>query len=363
MLIYIFVYAASSIFCELGFRQRRKFFSLLLLGIAVVVPALIAGARDITMGTDRLVYGDDVFRDVCQSADLFHLETRWTGWIETGYVYFTYAVSLITHQVSHYYFFLSLVENVFVVLSIRLFGFRRYAGLAYLTFLFMFFQPAFNMIRQALALSLLLYATALYVNKKKIWSVVFFGLAYSIHHSSIIFLVFPLLDYFNNKYHNMKTYIIEGVVILIVCTIAGRLLDAFAPVLDISVGRYRQYFTATGSSSFSVTEFLLAMMFAGIVFINRSRLNENKMYLPLSIGVIGIPLSQIGAFGGDFISRVSTFFLWLQIPCFAAVVSVSSKKKTTLRYIVLYLVMYWFYHYIYMGWNHTYPYSSQILGF
>lgn len=357
-MIYFITYIISAIFCEVGFRERRRVLSFVFLGLAIVIPAFIAGARDVTIGTDRLVYGDSLFNDVCKSSSLLKLESRWEGWVEQGFIYFNYLVSMVTKTYFGYYFILSLTENLFVVLSLKELRISKYAGLSYMCFLFLFFQPAMNMIRQALALSVLLYASMCLFNKKRILAVTLFAIAFSLHHSSVVFLTFPLLLYFANKYQSLKVYFLMGVVVLCLCAVAGKMISLFAPFLDIEAGRYDRYFTASGGKYLNFTELSFALLLVPPA-ISLFRMKSLLQRLFVAIVLINVPLSQVSCVGGTYVSRVTTYFMWMLIPFFAFVSDLPPRRKIWFLLSLLYAVGYWYYHYIYLGWNQTYPYLWQ----
>ena len=67
-------------------------------------------------------------------------------------------------------------------------------------------------------------------------------------------------------------------------------------------------------------------------------------------------------FGGDYIGRLIILFNWLMVPAYAIVMRVSKKKGIVALGLIAYMLSFWYYHYIYMGWHQTFPYTSAILG-
>ena len=363
-MIYLLTFAISSFLCEAGFRERNRKVFCILVGLALFLPAFLAGARDITIGTDRLVYGDDLFYDVQKSQDFLHLDSKWTGWIETGYVYLNYFVGKIYPDVQFFYFVLSFIEGLCVVLTLHFLKVKKYAGLAYALYLFVLFQPALNALRQCLSVAVLLLGVTLLLKNRKFLGVFLWLLALSFHNSAVIGLFIPFIMLFLRRYHGMKSCILMSAIMLAVLACGDMLVNTFAPILNMEASRYSHYFDKSDVTGFSNTEMCFALFQAVFIFLNYKRFRGNSLTLNffVFVSVASIPLSEILMFGGDYIGRLIILFNWLMVPAYAIVMRVSKKKGIVALGLIAYMLSFWYYHYIYMGWHQTFPYTSAILG-
>lgn len=362
-MIYFVVFIISSFLCEQGFAKKKLSF-FILTSLAVLIPAILAGVRDVSIGTDRLVYGDELFYDVMNSQDLLHLDDIWTGWIEPGYIYLNVLVGKIYPSVNFFYFVLSLIQGVCVLTALKVLNVKKYAGFAYGAYLFLFFQPALNLLRQSLAVSVSLLCVAFMIKNKKLLAGIAFFLAMSFHNSAIIILLIMVVVLVLSKIHSLQAYAIMSVSILGFLAWGGWFVDRFAPILNIEASRYSDYFAVSEVTGFSNTEMVFALLQGFFIFLNYKKFRGNSLTLNffVFVSVASIPLSQVLMFGGDYVGRLIVLFNWLMIPMYAIVLRLSERKKTVLAGLSLYVLSFWFYHYIYLGWNQTYPYTSAILG-
>jgi len=362
-MIYFVTYVISAFFCEFGFKKNERL-TFILISLALLLPAVLAGVRDDTIGTDRLVYGDLLFYDVLDSQDLFHLDDIWTGWIEPGYIYLNVLAGKIYPSVNFFYFILSLIQGACVLAALKVLNIRKYAGFAYGAYLFLFFQPALNLLRQSLAVSVSLLCVALMIKNKRVLAGIAFLLAMSFHNSAIIIFPIMVIVLVLKKIHSLKVYAVVSMVILGFLAWGGWFVDRFAPILNIEASRYSDYFAASEVTGFSNTEMVFALLQGLFIFLNYKKFRGNSLTLNffVFVSVASIPLSQVLMFGGDYVGRLIVLFNWLMIPMYAIVLRLSDRKKTVLAGLSLYVLSFWFYHYIYLGWNQTYPYTSAILG-
>lgn len=362
-MIYFVTYVISAVLCELGFKKNERA-AIFVIATALFLPAFLAGVRDDTIGTDRLVYGDALFEDVLNSQDLFHLDDVWTGWIEPGYIYLNVLVGRIYPSVNFFYFVLSFIQSACVLAAFKVLNIRKYAGFAYAAYLFLFFQPSLNLLRQSLSVSVSLLCVALLIKNKKWLAGITFLLAMSFHNSAIIVLLIPLIMLFILKFHSLKAYVFVSLSILFFLAWGGWFVDKFAPILNMEASRYSDYFASSDVTGFSNTEMVFALFQGFFIFLNYKKFRGNSLTLNffVFVSVASIPLSQVLMFGGDYVGRLIVLFNWMMLPMYAIVVRLSERKKVVLTGLSAYVLSYWYFHYIYLGWNQTYPYASSIMG-
>ena len=365
-MLYFVLYILSSLFCEFGIRCKQRFFGTICCAIAVFAPAFFAGMRDYSIGVDRSVYGDALFLDVAKSQDFFHLETRWENWIEKGYIYFNFVVAQISKNVEFFYFCLAAIICSLVLIALINSGYRKYVGVGYAAYLFLFFQPSLNMMRQSLAAALVLVAISFLFKEKILQFFLICGVAFSMHHSAMISLSFFLLYYLMKTETKLRMLFFYSLVIFVCMCGAGLFVDVFFPFINMDASRYSVYFESSQTSmhSFNFSGFCLASLIAFVAFTNWEKIffqyGQKKFLLVFALA--GVLFSQIGFFGGEYVSRIVVYFNWSLVLLFPAIVSVSKRKKITISLLLAYSISFWLYYFIVKGFNQTYPYTSQILG-
>lgn len=365
-MIYFVTYSIAAACSEVGFRLRQKKIAVILIVLSLLIPALLAGLRDVTIGVDRLVYADSLFYDVVKSSDFSHMESRWEGWIETGYIWLNFFVSRLSSRIEFFYFVHAFIINTCVLISLKNMRMGKYVGLTYGIYLFLFFQPSFNSVRQSLAASLILLSLSFFLSKKNLLSLFFFLLAFFMHHSAILAVSFLGIYFFSRRKESLKEYIFIDLGVFFFLIFGGVIINVFAPYLNVEIGRYDSYFakSADSISTFNMSLFCLNMLLYVPVYKNWKTLVEyDKKNSILIVCVLGLVLfSQIGLFGGQFIGRVVTYFYWTLLLLIPQILNYGKKKNLSMFVFCSYSVLYWWYYFIFLGFNQTYPYKSQLLG-
>ena len=365
-MIYITSFILSSLMMEFGFRIKRKWISSVFIFLALGIPALIAGLRDSTIGVDRLVYGDDLFIDVLKSSSFLHMESRWEDWIEPGYIWFNYIIGSIFPSLEFFYFCLSFVMGLCVILAFKNLNITRFVGFAYATYLVWFFCPALNMMRQSLASAIGLYSISFLLKKNYLRYALLFLLAFSMHTSSVILLFYPFVLYILNleffKTHILKKQILLSFFVFLCFGCADSIMALF-PFLFTDPSRYEQYFSG-GSGEVYLYPLFFASFICCLVLLNRKIINKEcyGKFLVFS-AILYVFNSQLGLFGGEYIGRIAKFHQWVVLFAIPFLFRINKYKLAMMLALTLFLLFYWCYNFVLKGYDCVYPYSSKILGF
>lgn len=186
------------------------------------------------------------------------------------------------------------------------------------------------------------------------------------HHSAIIAIFFFVLYYLMKKETKSKMLFIYSLAIFVCMCGADVLINIFFPFFNIEASRYAIYFESSQTSmqSFNISGFCLALLLALVAFNNWKgvffQYRQKKSLIVLALA--SVLFSQIGFFGGEYVSRIVVYFNWSLVLLFPALVSVSKRKIIMIGLLFVYFISFWFYYFIVKGFNQTYPYTSQILG-
>lgn len=183
-------------------RNVNYFFALL----AIIPPAMIAGFRDYSIGTDTLAYVIPRFNQIATLRSFEMLINTISK--DIGYYYVDYIISRFTKD-PHIYLFIvhfSMYTIVFIALhSIS----KKILWFGWVIYMLCFFNQSLNIARQslALALSILAFSMLLKGNYKK--SLIVTILLLTFHNSAFIFLIIFLIVYMTDKYYTLldKTWV------------------------------------------------------------------------------------------------------------------------------------------------------------
>ncbi|MGM9849288.1 MAG: EpsG family protein [Bacilli bacterium] len=199
MLIYISMFIIEYILCKLYVRLKDNNKLLILLGLIIVlIPSIIAGLRDYTVGTDIKVYGEYMYHMSLKASIFNFLQAM--NYMDILYLLTTYIISNIFHNLSVLLFVIQFL-NCFVVFKAVKKLDRNEIPIAYFIYLTTLYFRQLNLLRQGLALSLCILAFS-YLSKennnRKYFKYTI--LAIFFHSSAII----SLLIYFIYKKYNQK---------------------------------------------------------------------------------------------------------------------------------------------------------------
>jgi len=192
---------------------------------------LLSALRYPKEGTDTVVYLD-MFSAFSYGYPTF-IGNPYFGLFEPGFLLVSKCISLITSNFQLYL----LIFNVFFVYSCTTFIKSNSKSIWLSVFLFLgmgFFDQTMNVLRQFLALSIILWSYKYLLEKRKIQFVILVILASSFHLSAIIFIFAIFLD----KLSLNKTTILIYIIVLITCFLfSGRIIQY---ILN-NTGLYGQY--------------------------------------------------------------------------------------------------------------------------
>ena len=197
MVPYLITFLISILLCgcaELAMKHSRAG-GILLLGVAVLPPVFLAGARDFTVGTDIRAYGNYVFTYARFSSNPITFMWRKSD-IEPFYKGLAAFVSRFTDNPHWFYFATALV--ICGCIMGGLYHYRRFCSitLSWACFLFLFYGDTLNTMRQCLALAVVFWSFPFFLRKKYILYALFQVVAILFHTTASIALLFPLLYLF-----------------------------------------------------------------------------------------------------------------------------------------------------------------------
>jgi len=373
-MIYYLVCFSLSLFL-LWFGQKIRHgqcepFRWLIYGIALLIPTTLAGVRDLSVGTDVLHYAYPIFKEAHVIPHIEGFSITYDGWIGTGYLWLNFALSRVTSNFNVVLFVIMLIEIIFVFLAIYQWRDRFPIWLGMLVFYTFFFNLSFNIMRQCLALSIAFFGIKYVFERKFLLFAFWVFLGYLFHSSALIVLIYYPLFLYANKYTSRKSILLLSATFLSLVIFSNQIfipllyhLSGIIPRVDV----FARYLAYMDKDSSGYKNFIYFSLLVVLFLYKRNIILRNFQDIGhfLEIVIITTAISQLMTFvAGEWANRFIIVPNWLL--CFSIPVVFYSYIKTFPRAIInlaviFYCFFYWFYIFIYLGFNETKDYSSSIL--
>lgn len=329
------IYVSLLVFVVLFSNQAQRTKNKTYLWLIVLSLTFIAGCRAVTVGKDTANY-----------VRIFsHLGKNMWAWdnLEIGFRFFSYAFLEIFNDYTLLLLFYAFVTNALIIL--RLWDFRKISSFPwmvacyYLSFYFM----TMNIMRNFFAISIVFYATRYLERKSYLRFLCFVGVASLFHKSSLLGIVFIMLDVFQWRYLNRKQKVFIGAMFFLLPVVIYFIFQVMAG--------YGHYFeTANISIGFMLITKLALYLFGLFLFYkikpNKEEYNERierDMYSIKSVKIyypLGILLTSLG-YIFSYMDRIGLPFYLFECVYFGMLVKIT-KGKQIFRIVLSLLLLYIF---------------------
>lgn len=378
MAIYFIAFILSILLAVLTKYIVDKRLVLLINVIAILPPAIVAGVRDLSIGTDISNYGWFNFDAATHFSNLFdYIEyIRLNNKVEMGYSVLNFVVSRFTSSVNVFLFVLNFLTLLFVVLA--LYQLRNkipiYYGLIiyYLTA----WGTSLNVMRQSLAAAIVLFAICMYVKNNKIIPFFLFTLiAISIHQTAIIavavFIIY-VLSSDNIKMIHIVAIAILGFVLYIVLNPNNGYIITIMRNIPI-LGKYYAIFTQHGLGYISsgggmsiksiliqVLPALLALL-ALIRYKTKQVTDDGKIIVFSIIMLILTIIFELININSGVLARLGMYFSVMQVITISFAIYKNKNERLLWGSLIFIAALFAFIVTLKSGSGEIYPYTSQLL--
>lgn len=328
----------------------------MLMFLLVLIPSLIVGLR-YNVGTDYHTYcqmydnikGINIIDFFFKYIEIFDVEP--TFYLLCRFVFLTF------NNVKMLFFICYFITFSIVIVSItRLIEKEDYIFSVFIYFL-MYFAPSLNIVRQSMAISFVLLAYSFYLNrdyKKYIFLII---VAFLIHKTAIIFLLFFfMIDTKSKKFNELRKIIfyilIVGSPIFIKFILS---IGTHIPILNDYMNKYEVAFDGGG---IGFLLFILPVLVPVIYFGKDKYLKESKNLCLFNMYLLQIPLMYLGYFM-PWAVRMADYpriFEIILVPALIKSIENDNTKKVLTFYFIGFYLFYFYYFYIYLGNNQILPY-------
>jgi len=356
-MIYLFTFALSllaAFFAANSKSEIRYVWALL----AVLLPAILAGVRDESVGTDTSAYMGVIFEKAQEEGMAMQRSSAFG--VEWGFIFTALLIVNFFGDLHWYYFFTAFLTCGFAFAA--LFKERRRYPLCvcYAFYLLVFFPMAFSMIRQSLAMSIVFFASFYALDKKWKSFTALVLIAFFFHTSAIFALVIPFVSKFVKK-AGLSRILLFLAIAFIAILFAPKIL----PLLKGTI--FNKYANYVGRETNFSLFFLVPTFYFFLLFNFYARI---KKFFPISLitACVGFSfiLNILGALVFDQASRLSLYFQMFMIHASAIFVLWSSKYRANNRlvasaFIIGFAVVHFLLSIVVMKHHYIYPYTSEIL--
>lgn len=377
---YLIAFAFSACFFELGKNietsRYGKYWAAIFYSLGVLTLCVVAGARDLNVGTDTAGYGIFLFNQGVDSVSFqdFTAAIDDSPWdVAPLFALYVFAVIKLFGSQFVYFFAIELAIVVPIVLVARR-GCNRYMGIVMLLYMLTSFIPSLNMMRQSVAIGLVLLSTIEFMDGRFVLAAVCELAATQVHTSALMGLSFWILILFFFKRGGQsgvwlrRNLFIQRIGLLTLFTILSLIffeeISAFFSGND-SVGRLFLYGTHSRNGyGMSELAYLTALMVGSILLFVQAR-KGNDFYPFCYMVMLSVSLPFYVLSGIDTtIGRMMEYCVIFVIPFVCYFLSNQNRPffQPGIWCIVGACAFRFFFCFVYKGFNEAIPYVSTILG-
>lgn len=365
-MIYLITFFSSYLFLvlsEIKLKNCSKYVKQLLIVIGIAIPVILAAARSMNVGTDVKVYGYSVFNTAVKStrfSDMNYLR----GWyqIELGYRAINFIISRFTDNLFWILGAIQLFINILVYQALKYFKnhvcteFRISWGM--LIFYLLFYNETLNLMRQSMALAIVLFTFRYIYQNKPVRYFIGVVLAMQFHVTAIVALLFYPLYYLIVIKDKKK--LLYGIVTG--CLVSGTVLPRIIVVVIQSglLGEKFNRYLSLGEGAFSLTQMIIRIPFVILLFYfsRKRRLEGQNTNYWMAVLLLDFAFAELRS-SLTPLYRISLYFSWFKMQAYYDIVRGS--RRCNQKYIqwgmITFFLVLWWYQNVYMGNNGTYPYS------
>ncbi|HIS17042.1 EpsG family protein [Ligilactobacillus salivarius] len=374
MIIYIVCFIFSLIFSYGYEKSNIK----LLMAISLFFPVAIAAFRADIIGTDVQVYARQLYNIAINSKNFDEfLNMKWYAiWrfkevseFELGYTILVY----LSAKLKSFAFLLGCTQFLTIFplyLSLNRYK-NRYKYIVTIglsIYYLLFFNMSLNMMRQWIAMTMIMLAYVHLKDSKYVQSTIIFIIAVLFHRTAIIglgvLITYVLLRKnkreiflkFSTKRYNLNIVIFITIMTLLITTV---LSNSFRMMLTnlLGLSDYSTYVNGTVAISINQIYTDIPVLLLFLMIWKRRKNIEDYTFLTFCVfsNIVLSQLSSVMAYSSRIVLYISVFKM-LIVPIYLNNLQGRLKKIITLILILLFYSIYWYYTYVIKGTDATVPY-------
>ena len=343
---------------SLANRSKKKFKRRMALVFAIAIPSLVAGLRGASVGGDTSMYIREYY-----SPGSWLFGTGFTRTFELGYSLlrdFIFRLGL-PHQVM--FFIMQGATISFLYAATREEKDQIDVKVAMFVYMFDAYFQSFNMMRQALAVAIVIYAYTQIVKDKYIRGVLFILCALLFHQTAIVcFLVVFVILILKSKH--AKIYICVGATLAILLLANNTLTQRVAIIL---LGEKAIWYTTISNTGSHLWVYIIKItpIILLIIFVIKNANKNDRILTYCGLALVGYLIAAYGNFVATDAQRIALYISRTDAIVFGYAVNrkLMITKKSSFRqkhikyFIYAYFIVMYLYNYFYVGVSEIVPYA------
>ena len=361
MTIYLITFALSIFFYAFAIRLEQKWASAFFLSFSILIPAAVAGLRDLTVGTDLGGYGIRIWNYAICSETLNSLLSNQDS--EILYLTLNFVVSRYTTDIHWFLFIHEFIIMTLIVLSALRCKEKFNSEFVLMFMLFYLYCISFNLMRQSIAIVLVLLASTWIFESQMKKSIIPTSLGCLSHNSAFFSVFLYPFKYVVEKFFNRKKHLI-----LLIAIFGFVGFSFYAVIMQwlMSVGVYSDHYELyVGQTGFKTHKIVIAVILGLItslyVFVQKEERNEPFFSYSLCLLVISFILNLFGSIV-EIAVRVAHYFMVVLAVFLPQSANYGLGRYRLERASIILLVIQFFYLAITTGFDRVVPYKSSLLG-
>lgn len=281
MVIYVCTFLLSS-FLFLLSAKTKKMFSVLMQGLGIVLPCLVAAFRDETIGTDLTVYGTYVYQGT-QHVSLFHAINVYSD-NPVGFVTYAWLINLVHGSFQIYLFGIELLIILPTYLCFKYFA-QKNTWICMIVYYFIFYGISLNIMKQMIAISLGMLAFRMYYEKQNTKGVLLSISALLFHQTAfVVFLMYPLYEIYK-KFANSSWFkkIVFYCTSALCCVLIFACFQRIIGFISVMKESYSFITENEGNGEFMLSPIIYLLFILLLHFFSRYALRKNN---ETSLGIL-----------------------------------------------------------------------------
>lgn len=373
-MIYVIFFIFSESICALAsmlIKRKHKGVGIAFLCLSVIIPAVLAGLRDDTIGTDIRYYGNPQFFWCLQNNDLKFLILSQIKTVEPLYVLMNFLITRVTANPHWLYFAISLLINGLFMAGLVAYRNEISLPIGWLCFLCLFYGDTLNLMRQYIAMGFLFWGFHFFLTKKYGAYGLTLAAAILFHYTAVIGLALPLLYLIFRRWDRL--WIKAGMIaIVVLAMIFYKPLLAHALSWGMLPPKYQLYLSDSFKMASVKSNIMICLLWlpgillslykrdAFLTFDDARGPAEGSFYIFLLVLEVVTFQLRLIVF---FLYRISLYFGMYKTVVYARLIQISAGKAKMVwtLLLVLLLLIVWGFKTVYLKENQIYPYTSQII--
>ncbi len=363
MVIYLLCYLSVGLLLY-NFENKKQKNQKLVIFICIMMLSLLAGFRNVSVGTDVGIYANGVYLTASKVSSikelfdyLFHSSLHTINEIESAYLFVSFIGAKIFRSLFGPLFLTSLIINTGVFIGLYRIKEHLSYSTAIMVYCFMLYQNTYNLMRQWMAMAIIIYGIKYIYDRKLIKYVITVLIAMLFHRSAFIGISLYLIALYMEKPRNFSRQ-----AVVVVGTVLG--IVFFQPIVmaltssGILTTKYLKYSVGNSVSLFwqELAVRVPAIAMCAVLYKPLKKSDEHHAFWFI-IMFIEAAISQLHSVA-DIATRISGYFVVSRIIEMSLACKIGDQKHRMIAksLVAAYIILYWFVMYIFLGYGDTYPY-------